>query len=114
MSSKPPLHPHQLRARFRAHLRANMAVAAAILLASLLIGMLGYHTIAGMTWVDSFLNASMILGGMGPVAELQTDAAKLFAGGYALYCGVVFIATIGIVLAPVATHLLRRFHLENR
>ena len=109
-----PLHPHQLRARFRAHLRANIGVAGAVLLASLLIGMLGYHTIAGMTWVDSFLNASMILGGMGPVAELQGDASKLFAGAYALYCGVVFIATIGIVLAPVATHLLRRFHLENR
>ena len=80
---------------------------------SLSIGMTGYHFIADLNWVDAFLNASMLLAGMGPVAELRTDGAKLFAGAYAIYCGVVFIATIGLVLAPVGLHVLHKFHLSQ-
>ena len=81
---------------------------------SLGIGMVGYHQLAGLPWVDAFLNASMLLAGMGPVADLDNDAAKLFAGVYAIYCGVVFIATVGLVLAPVVSHALRRFHLDEK
>lgn len=73
--------------------------------------MIGYHLFADLPWVDAFLNASMLLAGMGPVAELKTNGAKVFAGAYAIYCGVVFIATIGLVLAPVGLHVLHKFHL---
>ena len=63
--------------------------------------MVGYHWLGADGWIDAFLNAAMLLGGMGPVRPLTNDSAKLFAGVYALYCGVVFIATAGLVLAPV-------------
>ena len=75
--------------------------------------MVGYHDLERLSWLDSFLNAAMLLGGMGPLAALQTDAGKLFAGCYALYCGLVVIAVAGIVLAPVAHRILHRFHLER-
>jgi hypothetical protein len=88
-------------------------VALVLLGVSLLIGMTGYHWLAPMRWVDAFLNAAMLLGGMGPVDVLDNDAAKLFAGGYALYCGVVFIATAGLIIAPVGTHILHKFHLDR-
>jgi hypothetical protein len=77
------------------------------------LGVLGYHYIAGFTWVDSLLNASMILGGMGPMGELPSDAAKVFASAYALFSGLVFITVTGIVLAPVAHRVLHLFHLDN-
>ena len=80
---------------------------------ALAIGIVGYHCIAGFDWIDSLLNASMILGGMGPVGELHSDAAKLFASFYALFSGVVFITTIGVVLAPVLHRAFHKFHLEN-
>jgi len=103
----------QLHEKFRAHLRANVGVAAIILGVSLGIGMAGYHFYADLQWIDAFLNASMLLAGMGPVAELRTDRAKLFAGIYAIYCGVVFIATAGLLLAPVGSHILHKFHLDK-
>jgi hypothetical protein len=77
------------------------------------IGVLGYHYIAGFAWVDSILNASMILGGMGPMGELKGDAAKLFASAYALFSGLIFISVTGIMLAPVAHRALHVFHLDN-
>lgn len=114
MSETPAGHRRALQAKFRAHLTKNLQVAAVILFASLAIGMAGYHQFAGLPWVDAFVNAAMLLSGMGPLAPLQDDAAKLFAGIYALYCGVVFIATVGLVLAPVGGHILRRFHLDEK
>ena len=77
------------------------------------IGVLGYHLLAKLPWVDSFLNASMILGGMGPVDKLETTPAKLFAAFYALFSGLVFIALMGIVLAPWAHRILHRFHMDE-
>lgn len=103
-----------IQAKFIAHLRANLLVALAVLGASLAIGMSGYHWLAQMRWVDAFQNAAMILGGMGPVDPLSNDTAKLFAGGYAIYCGVVFIATAGLLIAPLGTYLLHRFHLDQQ
>lgn len=103
-----------IQAKFIAHLRANVLVALAVLGVSLAIGMSGYHWLAAMTWVDAFLNAAMILGGMGPVDPLTHDTAKLFAGAYAIYCGVVIIATAGLLLAPLGTYLLHRFHLDQQ
>lgn len=80
---------------------------------ALALGVLGYHYIAGFTWIDSLLNASMILGGMGPVGELPSVAGKVFASFYALFSGLVFISVIGIVLAPVAHRALHVFHLDG-
>ena len=102
-------HP-KARARFAAHLRTNVLLALSLLGVSLLIGMAGYHWLGPMSWLDAFVNASMLLGGMGPVGELSSEGLKLFAGIYALYCGVVFIATTGLVLAPVT--LTRRRDVE--
>lgn len=76
------------------------------------IGVFGYHIFEGYSWIDSILNASMILGGMGPVNELHTDAGKLFASGYALFSGVVFLVVAGILFAPIVHRFLHRFHLD--
>lgn len=104
-----------LKARFVSHLATNVVIAAGLLTLSLAFGMIGYRYLGEMPWLDSFLNASMILSGMGPVVDLKTasEPLKLFAGVYAIYCGVVLIATTGLVLAPVGSHLLRRFHLDR-
>ncbi len=94
---------------------ARSVFAGALLVAvSLLTGMAGYHALERLTWLDAFLNAAMLLGGMGPVAVPATPGGKLFAGLYALYCGLVVIIVAGIVLAPVAHRILHRFHLEER
>ncbi len=77
------------------------------------IGTVGYHVTAALPWVDSFLNASMILGGMGPVDRLDNTAAKLFAACYALFSGLVFIALMSIVLAPWAHRVLHALHMEE-
>ncbi len=79
---------------------------------ALFIGMLGYHFIAGFSWIDAFLNASMILAGMGPLNPLNSDASKLFAGIYALFSGVVFLVIVGVLFAPIFHRFLHRFHLE--
>ncbi len=83
-------------------------------LIALSIGVLGYHYIAMFGWVDSLLNASMILGGMGPVGELPTNGAKIFASFYALFSGVIFISVMGLVLAPAAHRALHLFHLDEQ
>lgn len=77
------------------------------------IGMMGYHVFESMGWVDSFANASMILSGMGPLGELKTTAGKIFAGCYALFSGVAFLTSIGVVFAPVFHRFLHKFHLET-
>lgn len=77
------------------------------------IGILGYHFIARFSWIDSLLNAAMILGGMGPMGNLPNDGAKLFASFYALFSGLVFISVMGIMLAPAAHRALHLFHLDD-
>jgi hypothetical protein len=84
-----------------------------VIAAALGLGMAGYHFSEGMNWVDAFVNAAMILSGMGPVSTLQTDTGKIFAGCYALFSGLMFITVTGIVLAPVAHRALHKFHLES-
>jgi len=90
-----------------------IAIAIGLMLVALSVGIAGYHLIAGFNFVDSLLEASMILGGMGPVRELPNDSAKIFASIYALFSGVIFIALIGIILAPVAHRVLHKFHLDE-
>jgi hypothetical protein len=84
-----------------------------LLLLVLLIGIAGYHWIDDLPWVDSILEAAMILGGMGPVNPLKTDGAKLFAAGYALFSGVIFIGMMGILLTPVVHRVLHTFHIKE-
>ncbi len=97
---------------FMARLAVHALFALAIIGAGLGIGVLGYRYIGELGWVDSLLNAAMILGGMGPVDTLRSDAAKLFASAYALFSGVIFLAGIGVVVAPLLHRFLHHFHLE--
>lgn len=92
----------------------HIGFAGMILVAALGVGTLGYHALENLSWVDALLNASMILGGMGPVDTLHTTAGKLFASAYALFSGIVFLATSGVLLAPFLHRLIHRFHLESR
>ena len=107
------LQPKQRRA-FYHHLLIALALAGGLIGASLGLGILGYHFIARLHWVDSLLDASMILSGMGPVSPLPSDGAKVFASAYALFSGVVFISSTGILLSPVMHRVLHRFHIEER
>lgn len=81
-------------------------------LGALLVGVIGYRFFEGMSWLDALVNASMILGGMGPVSELHTDGGKIFASAYALFSGAGFLVIVAIVMAPVFHRFLHRFHLE--
>jgi hypothetical protein len=90
----------------------QIVISAVVVAVALGIGVVGYHQLGGLPWIDALLNASMILGGMGPVDTLHTDAAKIFASGYALFAGVVFIAVAGLLLGPVFHRLIHHFHLE--
>jgi hypothetical protein len=92
----------------------HVAVAALIALAIDGAGTLGYRVFAHLGWIDAFLNASMILGGMGPVDRMETSSAKIFAAVYALFSGLVFIALSGIVLAPWAHRLFHWFHIDEK
>ncbi len=99
--------------RFIRRMAFHACLALAVISASLFAGMLGYGHFEQMAWLDAFLNAAMILGGMGPVKTELTDPGKLFAGLYALYSGVLFIAVMGLMLAPVVHRVLHRFHWDD-
>ena len=98
------------RARFLRRVALHFTAAIALVIASLLAGMAGYGYFEGLPWRDAFLNAAMLLGGMGPVETPQTPGGKLFAGAYALYAGLMFLVTAGIIVAPLIHRLLHRFH----
>ena len=99
------------------HLAGHMVSRAVVLLplavATLALGMAIYHWVEGLGWPDAFLNAAMLLGGMGPVDPLHTTTGKWLAGGYALLAGVVFLVLAGVMLAPVMHHVLQHFHLDT-
>src|SRR5689334_6461493 len=101
------------RRQFILRLLRHFWVALGLVVGSLAIGMLGYHTLEGLSWLDAFLNAAMILGGMGPVAALHTDGGKVFAGLYALYSGMLLLVAVSILLLPVLHRLLHTFHLAD-
>ena len=101
------------RTGFLRRLARHFGVALALIFGSLAVGMWGYHHFEEMRWIDAFLNAAMLLGGMGPVTALMTPGGKLFAGFYALYSGIVVIAAASILLAPVFHRFIHRFHLEE-
>jgi hypothetical protein len=81
---------------------------------SLVIGMAGYHWLAGFAWIDAFEDSAMLLGGMGPVGPVASSTGKIFAGVFALYAGLVFLLVTALVLTPVMHHVLHRFHWEMR
>ncbi len=100
--------------RFRKRLYTAILIDMALVFVSLSVGILGYHLLGNLGWTDSFLNASMILGGMGPVDMLTNKAAKIFAGCYALFSGISFLSAFAIIIAPVFHRFLHKFHLETK
>jgi hypothetical protein len=107
---QPPLPRNQFLKRVALH----FAVGAALIAGSLAIGMVGYHTLEGLDWIDSFLNATMLLGGMGPVNTPASSAGKLFAGFYALYSGLIFLVAVAIVLAPAFHRIMHKLHWDEK
>lgn len=105
-----PLLP---RGRFLWRLARHAALAVVMLVGSLLLGMAGYMYFEALRWRDAFLNAAMLLGGMGPVDAPKTNGGKLFAGTYALYAGLVFLIGVGLVFTPIAHRLMHRYHLDE-
>ncbi|HXC51581.1 MAG TPA: hypothetical protein VN634_11895 [Candidatus Limnocylindrales bacterium] len=97
-------------AAFVRRLLVHLATALGLILGSLAGGMAGYVHFEKLSWIDAFLNVTMLLGGMGPVNPPQTDGGKLFAGCFALYAGLVFVAVTALMLSPVVHRVMHRFH----
>ena len=107
-------HPLLSRAKFMGRVARHATLASFLIVAALGIGVVGYHLVAKLSWIDSLLNASMILGGMGPVDPLHSAGAKLFASFYALFSGLAFIGIASLLVAPFAHRLLHRFHIDGK
>lgn len=100
------------RKTFARRVLKNFVISSPIIAASLFLGILGYHFIGDLGWIDALLNSSMILTAMGPVDKMTTESGKLFASFYALFSGIAFLGTIGIFLAPILHRFMHKFHLE--
>lgn len=107
---KQPLASKQV---YYGRIAKNIFFATFFMLVCLLIGVLGYHYIAEFQWIDSLLNASMILSGMGPVGDIKSDSGKVFASVYALFSGVAFITNIGFLLSPAIHRMFHSLHLDS-
>jgi len=110
---EPKAHPPIPPSRFVRRVLLHAAAAIALLLLSLMLGMAGYEYFEQLSWRNAFLNAAMLLGGMGPVDAPRTDGGKLFAGLYALYAGLVFLIAAGLIFTPVMHRVLHKFHWEQ-
>ncbi len=106
------LRPLPSRRYYARRVGQHFLGASALIVGSLFAGTAGYHVLERLPWIDALLNASMIMGGMGPVDPVRTTAGKLFASAYALYCGLLLLVSASIVLAPVLHRFLHKFHLE--
>jgi hypothetical protein len=102
------------RSIFIKRIVGSLGIAIGVIVIALLVGISGYHFIAGFNWIDSLLEASMILGGMGPVKELHDDASKIFASIYALFSGLVILALMGIMLSPIVHRIMHKFHVDDK
>jgi hypothetical protein len=111
MPTKQPILSHSI---FFKRLARNVFFGILLMSTALFLGMLGYHHFENMSWTDAFVNASMILSGMGPVATLKTQGGKIFAGAYALFSGTLFLVTIAIVFAPLIHWFFRKFHIPQK
>jgi len=107
--TEPLLPPH----RFLLRAAGFLLLSATLVAAALGVGVLGYHYFGGLNWIDSLLNASMILGGMGPVDPIASHAGKLFASFYALFSGLLFIGAMSLVLTPFVHRLMHKLHIEE-
>jgi hypothetical protein len=107
-SKHQPLAPRQV---FYRRIFRNLSIAVAFLGICLVAGILGYHFLAGVEWIDSLHNASMILGGMGPVVEIKTNGGKVFSSFYALFCGVALLTNVGILFAPTFHRFLHKLEI---
>jgi hypothetical protein len=105
-------HPLLPREKFIRRVLRYTALAIGIIVVSLAIGVLGYHFLEGLSWIDALVNASMLLGGMGPVNPLHTTAGKIFASFYALFSGMILLVAVGVLIAPIFHRFLHHFHLD--
>jgi hypothetical protein len=110
---EPRYKPLLPRRKFYHRLARSAGISLTLIVGALIIGMEGYHIFENLGWIDSFANASMILSGMGPLAELKTPAGKIFAGCYALFSGVMFLTSVGVVFTPIFHRFIHKFHLES-
>ncbi len=101
------------RAQFARRILAALGLAACIATIAMLVGIVGYHYIGELSWIDALHNSAMILSGMGLVSDLSSDAAKIFSSAYALFCGLVFVSVIAITLTPIMHRVLHKFHLGD-
>jgi hypothetical protein len=108
-----PLHQPSRR-KLLHHMSSQVGYAGVLVALSLVIGMAGYHWLAGFAWIDAFEDSAMLLGGMGPVGQVASSTGKIFAGLFALYAGLVFLLVTALVLTPVMHHVLHRFHWEMK
>jgi hypothetical protein len=106
-------HPVASRRKFMRRMLVAIGLWAVLTLVGLAIGMAGYAYFEGMSVVDAYVNAAMILSGMGPVSELKTTGGKIFAGSYAIFSGLIIVVATGIVLAPIFHRVLHLFHVET-
>jgi hypothetical protein len=109
-------HTDQLlpRRKFMRRVARHGGIAAVALGLSLILGTAGFHSMARQSWIDAFLNSSMLLAGMGPVGSFESSAGKLFASIYALYAGIMFLGASALLLAPIVHRALHRLHLEEK
>jgi len=98
---------------FLSRVRRAGTYALALVVVTLAVGMIGYHELEDISWLDSFHQSALLLSGMGPVVEINSVAGKLFDGIYALFCGIILLAATGLLFAPVLHRLLHRFHIED-
>ncbi len=110
---EPRTAPLLTRRQFFGRMARHLVLAGSLVAVSLILGIAGYIVFAHMNVVDAFLNSAMLLGGMGPVGDLPTTQAKLFAGVFALYAGLVFIIGAGVIFAPIAHRILHRLHVDD-
>jgi hypothetical protein len=105
---------HSLSTRyFLWKLTRNLLIGITVIACCLGVGMLGYHHYEKMSWVDAYVNAAMILSGMGPISPLLTESGKIFAGSYALFSGIIFLFVIALILSPLVHRFLHKFHMED-
>jgi hypothetical protein len=101
---------------FAKRVASSFVIALGLIAFALAVGIIGYHGLAGFDWIDSLLEASMILGGMGPVhgSDLTTNTSKVFASAYALFSGLMFIGVMGVVLTPIVHRFMHKFHIDEK
>ena len=105
--------PLASRTIFLSRFRRAATYALALVAVTLVVGMIGYRALEKLSWLDAFHQSALLLSGMGPVVDIKSDAGKIFDGIYALFCGVILLASTGLMFTPVIHRLLHRFHIED-